>query len=88
MRDNGQKDVELQSQQCRAPGADAPSLEPFVLEAGKIGELMVTIPYMSFWRKRCKLAMKGVRLRVAPMEEDNVRLLCACDCSSNRRQHI
>lgn len=76
-------DVELQSRQrCRASGVDGsshaagvPCFEPFVLESGKIGELVVTIPYMSFWKKRCKLAMKGVRLRIGPMDESDVRCI-------------
>lgn len=46
-----------------------PSFAPFVLLSGRIGELVVTIPYMSFWRRHCKLAVKGLRIRMGPMDE-------------------
>ena len=48
-----------------------PSFAPFVLLSGRIGELVVTIPYMSFWRRHCKLAVKGLRIRMGPMDESH-----------------
>ena len=48
-----------------------PSFAPFVLLSGRIGELVVTIPYMSFWRRHCKLAVTGLRIRVGPMDESH-----------------
>ena len=47
---------------------------PITFVAGKIGELQIRIPYMSFWRRSCHLKMRKVRLRLGPMREDDVRL--------------